>query len=120
VMLMIAIVGALGLLRVLKREAGLNAKRLVKSELAGVFGGFLALVIMAKVSSSGFTDAGGPADWFLIFGVYGAGLIATTILAYAILGSLKRSLTISRKIGSREADHSAKVVFAQWFHTGSY
>ena len=89
VMLAVAVAGIAGFVRVLKRESGINAKRLVKSEVLGVFGGFLALVIMAKVSSSGFTDAGGPADWFLIFGVYGAGLIATTILAYAILGWTK-------------------------------
>ena len=89
VMLAVAVAGIVGFVRVLKRESGINAKLLVKSEVLGIFGGFLALVIMAKVSSSGFTDAGGPADWFLIFGVYGAGLIATTILAYAVLGYRK-------------------------------
>ena len=46
---------------------------------------------MAKVSSSGFTDAGGPADWFLIASVYGLGLVSTTVLAYTVLGWAKRS-----------------------------
>ena len=54
--------------------------------MLGIFGGAVALVIMAKVSSSGFTDAGGPADWFLIALVYGVGLVATVVLAYTVLG----------------------------------
>jgi hypothetical protein len=70
----------------LVREKGIVSPRLVKAEIAGVFGGGLALVLMAKVSSSGFTDAGGPADWFLIGLVYGAGLIGTIILVYSVLG----------------------------------
>ena len=41
---------------------------------------------MAKVSSSGFTDAGGPADWFLIALVFGAGLVGTVILVYSVMG----------------------------------
>ena len=41
---------------------------------------------MAKVSSSGFTDAGGPADWFLIALVFGLGLAGTTVLMYTLFG----------------------------------
>lgn len=48
----------------------------------------LALVLMAKVSSSGFTDAGGPADWFLIALVFGLSLIGTTIVRYSANGWL--------------------------------
>ena len=48
----------------------------------------VALLIMAKVSSSGFTDAGGPADWFLIAAVYGVGLVSSTVLVYTLLGWL--------------------------------
>lgn len=70
----------------LVREKGIVSSRLVRAEIAGVFGGGLALVLMAQVSSSGFTDAGGPADWFLIGLVYGAGLIGTIILFYSVVG----------------------------------
>ena len=63
--LILASLGAtLAFAALLVKEKGLVAKRLVRAEIAGVFGGALALVLMAKVSSSGFTDAGGPADWF--------------------------------------------------------
>ncbi len=44
VMSAVAITGIFGFVRVLKRESGINAKRLVTSEVLGIFGGFLALV----------------------------------------------------------------------------
>lgn len=61
----------------------------MQAELLGLLGGMLSLSIMAKVSSSGFTDAGGPADWFLIASVFGFGLVSTTMLAYTLLGWIK-------------------------------
>lgn len=91
ILILLAVGGTLAFLRVLIRDRGLVARRLVKAELAGLVGGVLALVLMAKVSSSGFTDAGGPADWFLIALVFGAGLIGTIIIVYSILGWRDRS-----------------------------
>lgn len=86
IMLLLAVVGLVAFVTLLVRERGLVSRRLIVAELLGLFGGGLALVIMAKVSSSGFTDAGGPADWFLIALVYGVGLIATVILTYTLMG----------------------------------
>jgi hypothetical protein len=71
------------------RERRLVSRRLVAAEALGLAGGVLALVIMARVSSSGFTDAGGPADWFLIALVYGIGFVGTTVGVYALLGWLR-------------------------------
>jgi len=86
VMLLAAVLGVVAFVALLLREGGIVSRRLVRAELLGLLGGVVALVIMAKVSSSGFTDAGGPADWFLIALVYGVGLVATTILTYALMG----------------------------------
>lgn len=86
----IAVVGTLAFVGLLIRERGIVARRLVRAELAGVLGGALALVLMAKVSSSGFTDAGGPADWFLIALVFGLGLAGTIVIVYAAMGWLRR------------------------------
>jgi hypothetical protein len=86
VMLLGGVLVAVAFVALLVRERGIVSRRLVWSELLGLFGGVVALVIMAQVSSSGFTDAGGPADWFLIALVYGAGLVATVVLAYTLLG----------------------------------
>ncbi len=86
VAVLVGAVGAVAFVALLVRERGVVSRRLVQSELLGLIGGGVALVIMAKVSSSGFTDAGGPADWFLIALVYGAGLVATTVLTYTLIG----------------------------------
>lgn len=87
--LLILIIGStLAFVALIVRERGIDSFRLVRAEVAGIFGGFLALVIMAKASASGFTDAGGPIDWFLIAIVFGLGLIGGTILVYTILGYL--------------------------------
>ena len=88
--LWILLLGAVGVvvafLALLVREKTIVSRRLIVAEVLGLLGGGLALVIMAKVSSSGFTDAGGPADYILIALVYGAGLVATVVLAYAAMG----------------------------------
>lgn len=86
ILLVLVIGGTAAFLILLIKEKGIVARRLVRAELVGLGGGVLALVLMAKVSSSGFTDAGGPADWFLIALVFGLGLIGTAILVYAAAG----------------------------------
>lgn len=93
-MLGLAVLGVTAFVALLAREKGIVARRLVRAEVIGLFGGVLALVIMARVSSSGFTDAGGPADWFLIALVYGSGVVATAILAYAAMGWLAPRKTV--------------------------
>lgn len=86
ILIALALGGTAAFVLLLLREGRIVSSRLVRSELAGLAGGALSLVLMAKVSSSGFTDAGGPADWFLIALVFGLGLAGTTILAYALAG----------------------------------
>lgn len=73
-----------------RRDGHIVSRRLVQSELLGLLGGGVALVVMAAVSSSGFTDAAGPADWFLILIVYGTGFVARMLLAYTVMGLLGR------------------------------
>lgn len=73
---------------VLMQEGELRSSRLLRAELIGVLGGFGALALMAWVTVSGFTDAGGPVDWLLIGVIWGMGLVGVTILAYAIMGMM--------------------------------
>ncbi len=92
----IIVVGTAAFLILLVREGRVVSGRAVRSQAVGLIGGVLALVLMAKVSSSGFTDAGGPADWFLIALVFGLGLIGSAIIVYTVAGwrslsSLKRN-----------------------------
>lgn len=86
VLLLLAVAGLAAFVGVIIKERRIDSRRLVRAEFAGLLGGVLALVLIVKMSSSGFTDAGGPADWFLIALVFGLGLIGTTILVYGVAG----------------------------------
>ena len=93
-LIILGIVTPLAFITLLLRERRLVSSRMLYSQAAGLLGGGLALVLMARVSSSGFTDAGGPADWLLIGLIFGLGLIATTLILYSIAGwtqALRRS-----------------------------
>ena len=91
VLLAVAVVGFVAFIVLVLRERKLMARRFVSAQTLGLLGGVLALVLMAKVSSSGFTDAGGPADWILIALVFGAGLVVSTVLVYTTVGWYKPS-----------------------------
>lgn len=86
ILVLLAVAGITAFVTLVIKDKGISAQRLVLAQVAGLIGGAVALVLMAEASSSGFTDAGGPVDWFLIALVFGAGLIGTTILIYAITG----------------------------------
>lgn len=94
-LLALAAGGLLAFAVVVMREGRLVSRRLVRSEIIGVFGGFAALALMAAVTISGFSDAGGPVDWLLVGIIWGTGLVGTTILAYAVQGLFA--------LGSRDA-----------------
>jgi hypothetical protein len=85
-LLVVIVAGLVAFVALLAAERGLRSHRLVRAQAFGLVGGALALVLMAKVSSSGYTDAGGPVDWLLIASVFGAGLLGTTILLYTLGG----------------------------------
>ncbi len=85
-LLAVVVLGLTAFVALLIREKGLASRRLVRSQALGVLGGALALVLMAQVSSSGFTDAAGPIDWILIALVFGAGLVGSAILVYTAVG----------------------------------
>lgn len=84
--LFILLTGTAAFLGLLMRERRIALRRLVWSELVGLFGGAMSLVFMAEVSSSGYNDAGGPADWILIALVFGLGAVGTAVLAYTVAG----------------------------------
>lgn len=82
----VALIGGVAFVALLVRERSVSAHRLVRAQAVGVLGGVLALVVMAQVSSSGFTDAGGPVDWLLIALVFLVGLAASAVLFYTVAG----------------------------------
>lgn len=97
-LVLLTVVGVGAFVYVLVREGRVDNRRLVRSELIGLVGGVAALVLAAKFTVSGFTDAGGPVDWLLIGLIWGIGLAGTTILAYAIQGLIS-------PFGAKRAKH---------------
>lgn len=101
-LLVVLIVGGTAAFVVLLlKERTIATRRLVGAQAVGLLGGVLALVLMARVSSSGFTDAGGPADWFLIALVFGLGAVGTTVLGYTLAGW--KACTCCRKSAAKTA-----------------
>ena len=98
-LLALIVLGLAAFVGLLMREKALVSRRLVWAEAAGLLGGGLALVLMARVSSSGFTDAAGPIDWLLIALVFGLGLVGSAILVYTAAGwwSVRRRQVDSKK-----------------------
>lgn len=82
----VSALGTAAFVILLIRERGFVPRRLVCSQALGLLGGAFALILMVKVSSSGFTDAGGPVDWLLIALVFSLGLAGSAILFYTIGG----------------------------------
>lgn len=87
-LLTIVVVGTVAFLALLWRERKIMSRRLMWSEAIGLFGGVISLVIMARVSASGYSDAAGPADWVLIAAVFAVGAIGTAIIFYTLFGWL--------------------------------
>lgn len=87
-LILTATFGIVAFVWVFLRERGLSSKRLIIAEIPGLFCGDGALVLMAYVTLSGFTDAGSPVDWLLVGLIWGSGLVGATTLSYAVLGLL--------------------------------
>jgi hypothetical protein len=79
-----------GFVLVLLRDRGLRPRRLVWAEVAAIMGGIAAILVMQRVTHSGFADIGGPIDWVLGIAIFAGGAMATLIAAYALLGLMRR------------------------------
>ena len=85
-LLLLALAGLGGFAAVVWRERSVSSGRLVRAQAFALLAGAGALVLMAHVTRSGFTDAGGPVDWLLIGVIFAAGWAGGTILLYAAIG----------------------------------
>lgn len=80
------VLGAFALLAVLVRDRSVNSRRLIRSEVIGFFGGFVAIGLMLWVTGSSPRDLlGGPIDWLLTVAIWAAGAIGATIASYVVL-----------------------------------
>lgn len=72
-------------IRLIKSEQKWVYRRLLVSQAWGLLGGFISLIGIVWLSSSGFTDAGGPIDWLLIASIYMMGWLSSSIWAYNLI-----------------------------------
>lgn len=89
VLLALIAVATVAFVLLLVKERGIQSRRLVRMQALGLAGGILALVLMVQVSSSGFTDAGGPLDWLLIALVFALGWVGAVIGLYTLIGWMR-------------------------------
>ncbi|MGY6626990.1 MAG: DUF5368 family protein [Oceanicaulis sp.] len=85
-LLLLALAGLGGFAWVVWRERSVSSGRVVRAQAFALLAGAGALVLMAHVTRSGFTDAGGPIDWLLIVMIFAGGWVGGTILLYAAIG----------------------------------
>ncbi len=85
-----AAVALAAFLYVLLRDRGFRPRRLVWSEVVAVFGGVAAVLIMQRVTHSGFSDIGGPIDWVLGIAIFATGAVLALVASYAALGLARR------------------------------
>jgi hypothetical protein len=91
------LMGALALVLVILSDRGIHSRRLIRAELIGLLGGFVAVGLMLWVTASKPADLlGGPIDWLLTIAIWVAGTIGAAMVAYVVL-----SLTVRNN-----ADHS--------------
>jgi uncharacterized membrane protein YhaH (DUF805 family) len=86
VIVAVALVATVLFLRAILQEHGLNARRLVWSQVVGLVGGLAALWFMWTITSSSIRDVGGPIDALLVLGIYLLGWGGATMLFYAVAG----------------------------------
>jgi carbon starvation protein CstA len=84
----LALLASVAFLWVVLRDRSLLSRRLVWAEICGLGGGIAAVLIMQRVTHSGFADLGGPIDWLLVFGIFVFGAIGAALGFYALFGLL--------------------------------
>ncbi|MBN2630652.1 MAG: DUF5368 domain-containing protein [Rhodobacteraceae bacterium] len=85
-----AIVITLAYLFVLVRDRSLSMKKFLYAQLSMPFGAAAAVLFVQSVTSSGFSDIGGPIDWVVLLGVAAAGAMGLAILVYTAESLLMR------------------------------
>lgn len=89
-LVVLAIIGLAVFLYVLLSEKTFVSGRFIRSELLGIIGGFVAVWFVQVITSSGYSDIGGPVDLIIVALIWLAGAIGTVMVAYTIQGFLFR------------------------------
>ena len=86
VLVVLAVLGLAAFLYILVSERSFKSARFKRSELLGIAGGFLAVWFVQMITSSGYSDIGGPVDLILVMLIWLAGAFGTIMVAYTLQG----------------------------------
>lgn len=75
---------AAGFVYVVVRDRGLSTRRFLVDEILAIAGGFVAILFVQMITSSGFSDVGGPIDVIVLAGIWLAGAIVSLIGIYTL------------------------------------
>ena len=83
---MVAVAAAItaAYLYVLIRDRAMSMRKFLLAQLSVPVGGALAVWFVMLMTNSGFRDIGGPIDWLVLLGVFGAGAVGFAILVYVV------------------------------------
>ncbi|MGL4415538.1 DUF5368 domain-containing protein [Roseinatronobacter monicus] len=83
---MVAVAAAItaAYLYVLIRDRAMSMRKFLLAQLSMPVGGALAVWFVMLMTNSGFRDIGGPIDWLVLLGVFGAGAVGFAILVYVV------------------------------------
>lgn len=85
-LVVLAALGLAAFLFILARERSFQPGRFIRSELLGIIGGFAAVWFVQMITSSGYSDIGGPVDLIIVMLIWLAGAFGTIMVAYTIQG----------------------------------
>jgi glucan phosphoethanolaminetransferase (alkaline phosphatase superfamily) len=69
---------------VLIRDRHMSARKFLLAQIFMPVGAVAAVVFVQWITSSSFSDIGGPIDWIVLLGVAGAGAVGIAILVYTV------------------------------------
>ncbi|KPP87075.1 MAG: Nucleopolyhedrovirus protein of unknown function (DUF912) [Rhodobacteraceae bacterium HLUCCA08] len=83
-MVAVAIIVTLAYFFVLIRDRTVSWKKFLWAQLSMPLGAIAAVLFVQRMTSSSFSDLGGPIDWIVLLGVAVAGAIGLAILVYTL------------------------------------
>ncbi|MDN2568302.1 DUF5368 domain-containing protein [Aquibium sp. A9E412] len=98
--LALAAFGLAAFVYALVRDGGLVSRRFVWAQLAGVAGGFVAIIFMWWITNSSPADIGGAIDVVLVLAIWIGGFLGWTILAYGVLALAARGSAAVERPGA--------------------
>ena len=92
-MVAVAVAITAAYLYVLIRDRKMSMRKFLLAQVSMPIGGIAAVWFVMLMTNSGFRDIGGPIDWLVLLGVFGAGAVGFAILVYVVQSFVRGKMT---------------------------